>query len=73
MVVFSRAPLGHAPPSDVDGCGILLVVFGSFWWFLVVVLVCGRVFWGTRYHFPFVSVRPPRFAGLPPVVSVDFH
>jgi hypothetical protein len=66
LVVFSRAPLGHALPSDFDGCGICLVVFGSFWWFLVVVLVCGRVFWGTRYHFPFVSVRPPAVRWVTP-------
>ena len=58
LVVFSRAPLGHAPPSDFDGCG----GFGCSCWFcrfLVVLFVCGRVFWGTHYHFPFVVVRPP--------------
>jgi hypothetical protein len=75
LVVFSRAPLGHALPSDLDGCGGL-VVFGSFWWFLVVSLVCGRVFWGTHYHFPFVSVRPPRGSlGYPlsfPLTSIRF-
>jgi hypothetical protein len=68
LVVFSRAPLGHAPPSDVDGCGILLVVFGSFWWFLVVVLVCFRQAprgsLGYPLSFPLTSIRFPQLLVL---------
>jgi hypothetical protein len=72
LVVFSRAPWG-TPYHQILMVVVVLVVFvgfGGFCWFCLFVV--GRSGARTNIFLLFPS-SPPRFAGLPPVVSVDLQ
>ena len=75
LVVFSRAPLGHALPSDFDGCG----GFGCFCEFLVVFGGFACLWSGVLGHalpFSFCFRQAPRGSlGYPlsfPLTSIRF-